>query len=100
MLILLFDKQPSIFPYLHPFIGPQQAVVVVRLRLRRRIDFKVSEQSENYCEYLRTKPAKHLFERLRKFYQQYKEYVRVDLVMYAVMILLIVIYIIYTLVAA
>lgn len=38
-----------------------------------------------------------MFKRLRDFYQQYKAYVRVDLVMYAVMILMIIIYAIYTL---
>lgn len=38
-----------------------------------------------------------MFRRLRELYQEYKEYVRVDLVMYAVMILLILAYIIITL---
>jgi hypothetical protein len=33
-----------------------------------------------------------MFKRLRKFYQQYKAYVRVDLAMYGVLILLIVLY--------
>lgn len=37
-----------------------------------------------------------MFKRLREFYQQYKEYVRVDLVMYGVMILLIILYFIYS----
>ncbi len=37
-----------------------------------------------------------MFKKLRQLYQEYKEYVRVDLVMYAVMILLIVLYFIYT----
>jgi hypothetical protein len=38
-----------------------------------------------------------MFRRLKELYQEYKEYVRVDLVMYAVMILLIIIYAIVTL---
>lgn len=33
-----------------------------------------------------------MFRRLKEMYQEYKEYVRVDLVMYGVLILLIVIY--------
>ena len=37
-----------------------------------------------------------MFKKLRDFYIQYKEYVRVDLVMYLVLILLIIIYFIYT----
>lgn len=37
-----------------------------------------------------------MFRRLREFYREYKAYVRVDLVMYAVMILLIILYFIYT----
>lgn len=37
-----------------------------------------------------------MFKRLREFYREYKAYVRVDLVMYAVMILLIILYFIYT----
>ena len=40
-----------------------------------------------------------MFRKLWEFYSGYKAYVRVDLVMYAVMILLIIIYAIYTLVA-
>ncbi len=39
-----------------------------------------------------------MFNRLREFYRQYREYVRVDLVMYGVMILLIILYFIYTVV--
>ena len=39
-----------------------------------------------------------MFKKLREFYQQYKEYVRVDLIMYGVMILLIILYFIYTVV--
>ena len=39
-----------------------------------------------------------MFKRLREFYHEYKAYVRVDLVMYAVMILLIILYFIYTVV--
>ena len=39
-----------------------------------------------------------MFEKLRKYYNQYKEYVRVDLVMYGVMILLIILYFIYSVV--
>jgi hypothetical protein len=39
-----------------------------------------------------------MFKKLRKLYLQYKAYVRVDLVMYAVMILLIILYFIYTVV--
>jgi hypothetical protein len=38
-----------------------------------------------------------MFRKLKDLYFQYKEYVRVDLVMYAVMIVLIIIYAIYTL---
>ncbi|MFM9838199.1 MAG: hypothetical protein ACKVOQ_08045 [Cyclobacteriaceae bacterium] len=38
-----------------------------------------------------------MFKKLKDFYQQYKAYVRVDLVMYAVMILMIILYAIYTL---
>lgn len=40
-----------------------------------------------------------MFRRLKELYQEYKAYVRVDLVMYAVMILLILIYAIVTLIA-
>lgn len=36
-----------------------------------------------------------MFKKLKDFYFQYKEYVRVDLVMYLVLILLIIIYFIY-----
>jgi len=39
-----------------------------------------------------------MFKRLKEFYQQYKEYVRVDLVMYGVMILMIILYFIYSIV--
>ncbi len=38
-----------------------------------------------------------MFKKLKELYQEYKAYVRVDLVMYAVMILLIIIYAIVTL---
>lgn len=38
-----------------------------------------------------------MFRRLRELYQEYKPYVRVDLVMYAVMLLLILLYIVFTL---
>lgn len=37
-----------------------------------------------------------MFKKLKELYTQYKEYVRVDLVMYAVMILLIIFYFIYS----
>ena len=37
-----------------------------------------------------------MFKRVKDLYQQYKAYVRVDLVMYGVMILLIILYFIYT----
>lgn len=37
-----------------------------------------------------------MFKKLRELYQEYKAYVRVDLIMYGVMILLIIIYFIYT----
>jgi hypothetical protein len=37
-----------------------------------------------------------MFRKLRELYHEYRDYVRVDLVMYAVMILLILIYGIYT----
>jgi hypothetical protein len=40
---------------------------------------------------------KVMFRRLRELYREYKAYVRVDLVMYGVMILLIVLYIIFSL---
>jgi len=39
-----------------------------------------------------------MFKKLKDIYKQYKEYVRVDLVMYGVMILLIIIYFIYSVV--
>jgi len=38
-----------------------------------------------------------MFRRLRELYNEYKEWVRVDLVMYAVMLLMILLYGIYTL---
>ena len=37
-----------------------------------------------------------MFKWLKEFYQQYKAYVRVDLVMYGVMIMLIILYFIYS----
>ena len=37
-----------------------------------------------------------MFKKLIKLYQQYREYIRVDLIMYGVMILLIILYFIYT----
>jgi len=37
-----------------------------------------------------------MFKKLRELYREYKAYVRVDLVMYGVMILLIILYFIYT----
>lgn len=37
-----------------------------------------------------------MFRRLRELYQEYKAYVRVDLVMYAVMIVLILLYVIFS----
>lgn len=37
-----------------------------------------------------------MFKRIKELYREYKAYVRVDLVMYAVMILLIILYFIYT----
>jgi hypothetical protein len=40
-----------------------------------------------------------MFRKLKELYAQYKEYVRVDLVMYAFMIVLIILYAIYTLAA-
>lgn len=39
-----------------------------------------------------------MFRKLKEYYNQYKEYVRVDLIMYAVMILLIILYFIYSVV--
>jgi hypothetical protein len=39
---------------------------------------------------------KVMFRRLRELYQEYKAYVRVDLVMYGVMILLILLYVIFS----
>ncbi len=38
-----------------------------------------------------------MFRKLKEMYQEYKAYVRVDLVMYGVMILLVILYVIYTL---
>lgn len=38
-----------------------------------------------------------MFQKLKELYREYKDYVRVDLVMYAVMILLIILYAIYKL---
>ena len=40
-----------------------------------------------------------MFRKFKELYHEYKAYVRVDLVMYAVMLLLILIYIIYALAA-
>ena len=37
-----------------------------------------------------------MFKKLKHLYQEYKAYVRVDLIMYGVMILLIILYFIYT----
>jgi len=37
-----------------------------------------------------------MFKKIKELYREYKAYVRVDLVMYAVMILLIILYFIYT----
>ncbi len=37
-----------------------------------------------------------MFKKLKDIYKQYQEYVRVDLVMYGVMILLIILYFIYS----
>ncbi len=42
---------------------------------------------------------KVMFRRLRELYQEYKAYVRVDLAMYAVMLLLILLYIIFSVLA-
>lgn len=39
-----------------------------------------------------------MFKKLRDMYKEYKPYVRVDLVMYAVLILLIILYFIYSVV--
>lgn len=40
-----------------------------------------------------------MFKKIKELYQQYKEYVRVDLIMYGVMILLIILYFIFTVVS-
>ena len=40
-----------------------------------------------------------MWKKLRDFYEEYKAYVRVDLVMYAVMIVLIILYAVFTLLA-
>ena len=40
-----------------------------------------------------------MFKRLRELYKEYKPYVRVDLVMYAVMILLILAYILFAVIS-
>ncbi len=37
-----------------------------------------------------------MFKKLKELYQEYKAYVRVDLIMYGVMILLIILYFIFT----
>lgn len=41
-----------------------------------------------------------MFKKLKELYREYKPYVRVDLIMYGVMILLIIIYFIYTVLAS
>jgi hypothetical protein len=41
-----------------------------------------------------------MFKRLKTLYQEYKPYVRVDLIMYAVLILLIILYFIITVVTS
>ena len=41
-------------------------------------------------------PPVQMFRKLREFYREYRAYVRVDLIMYGVMILLIIIYFIYS----
>ena len=40
-----------------------------------------------------------MFKKLLELYREYKDYVRVDLVMYGVMLLLIILYAVYTLLA-
>jgi hypothetical protein len=40
-----------------------------------------------------------MFRKLKELYKEYQPYVRVDLIMYAVMILLIILYFIYTVLA-
>ncbi len=40
-----------------------------------------------------------MFKKIKELYREYKEYVRVDLIMYGVMILLIILYFIYTVVS-
>jgi len=37
-----------------------------------------------------------MFKRLKELYNEYKDYVRVDLIMYGVMILLIILYFVFT----
>jgi hypothetical protein len=37
-----------------------------------------------------------MFKKIKELYREYKEYVRVDLIMYGVMILLIILYFIFT----
>ena len=49
------------------------------------------------CEYPYYQ-SKKMFKKLIELYKEYKAYVRVDLIMYAVMILMIILYGIYTLV--
>jgi len=41
------------------------------------------------------KPPEGMFRKLKELYKEYRAYVRVDLVMYAVMLLLILIYIVF-----
>jgi hypothetical protein len=40
-----------------------------------------------------------MFKKIKELYREYKEYVRVDLIMYGVMILLIILYFIFTIVS-
>jgi len=63
---------------------------------------KISSQIDLFLPCQRTNnkiTQKFMFRKLRDLYREYKEYVRVDLVMYAVMLLMIILYIVYSLLA-
>lgn len=60
--------------------------------------FNLTENRSNSYLCVRNKfkiEGKGMFKRLKELYQQYKPYVRVDLVMYAVLILMIILYFIF-----
>ena len=65
---------------------------VVRPGLPRK---QTKKKLNSYLYRQKTSPNS-MFKRLKELYQQYKPYVRVDLIMYGVMILMIILYFIYT----